>query len=68
MPETLKCPSCQAQTEPDARNCGSCGYYLKSELECLRSIDASVGVIKRILIWWVVVAFLAGAAYLAFRL
>jgi hypothetical protein len=67
MAETLKCPNCGAETEPDARKCGKCQYYLKSELECLRSIDVSVGVMKRILIWWFVVSFLGAAAYLAFR-
>jgi hypothetical protein len=48
MADTLKCPSCGAETEPGARKCGKCQYYLKSELECLRSIDASVGIMKRI--------------------
>jgi len=67
MADTLKCPSCGAETQPDARECGKCQYYLKSELECLRSIDASVGIIKRIRIWWLVVSFLAAAAYLAFK-
>jgi predicted amidophosphoribosyltransferase len=67
MAETLKCPSCGAETEPDAQMCGKCRRYLKSELECLRSIDASVGIIKRILIWWVLVAFLGASYYLAFR-
>jgi len=41
---------------------------LKSELECLRSIDASVGIIKRILIWWLVVSFLGAVAYTFFRI
>jgi hypothetical protein len=67
MTGTLKCPNCGAETESDARKCGKCQYYLKSEVECLRSIDASVGIIKRILIWWLVVSFLVAAAYLAFR-
>jgi predicted amidophosphoribosyltransferase len=67
MAEALKCPGCGADTEPDARQCPKCQRYLKSELECLRSIDASVGIIKRILIWWVVVAFLVAAVYLINR-
>ena len=67
MAGTLKCPTCGAETEPDARNCGKCQYYLKSELECLRSIDRSVGIVKRILIWWLVVSFLGAVAYIAFR-
>jgi predicted amidophosphoribosyltransferase len=67
MAETLTCPSCGAETESDVRKCIKCQYPLKSQLECLRSIDASVGIIKRILIWWLVVSFLGAAAYLAFR-
>jgi hypothetical protein len=68
MADTLKCPSCGAETEPGARKCGKCQYYLKSELECLRSIDASVGIMKRILIWWLVVSFLGGVVYIVSRL
>jgi len=68
MAETLECPSCGAQTEPDVRNCGKCQRYLKSELECLRSIDAAVGIMKRILIWWLVVSFLGGVVYIVTRL
>jgi predicted amidophosphoribosyltransferase len=68
MAETLECPSCGAKTEPDARKCGKCQRYLKSELECLRSIDASVGIMKRILIWWLVVSFFGGVIYLVNRL
>jgi hypothetical protein len=67
MAETLKCPSCGAETEPDARKCGMCQRYLKSELECLRSIDASVGIMKRILIWWLVVSFLGAVVYIVSR-
>jgi hypothetical protein len=67
MAETLKCPSCGVETAADARKCGKCQYYLKSELECLRSIDRSVGIIQRILVWWVFVAFMGAAAYFAFR-
>jgi len=68
MAETLKCPNCAAETERDARKCAVCQHYLKSELECLRSIDASVGIMKRILIWWLVASFLGASAYLAFRI
>jgi predicted amidophosphoribosyltransferase len=67
MAETLKCPNCGAETEPDARKCGKCHYHLKSELECLRSIDVSLGVVKRILIWWLVVSFLGASLYLINR-
>jgi predicted amidophosphoribosyltransferase len=68
MAETLECPSCGAATEPNARKCGKCQRYLKSELECLRSIDASVGIMKRILIWWLVVSFLGAVIYIVNRL
>lgn len=67
MAETLKCPNCGAEIDPDARKCGKCRYYLKSELECMRSIDRSVGIIQRILICWVFVAFMGAAVYFAFR-
>ena len=67
MGETLKCPNCGAENQADARKCGACQYDLKSELECLRSIDVSLGVVKRILIWWLVVSFLGAAVYVAFR-
>ena len=36
-------------------------YKEKSELEYLRSIDHSVGIIKRIAIWFLVVSFLGMA-------
>jgi hypothetical protein len=68
MADTLKCPSCGAETESGARKCGKCQYYLKSELECLRSIDAAVGIMKRILIWWLVVSFFGGVIYIVSRL
>jgi predicted nucleic acid-binding Zn ribbon protein len=64
----MKCPNCGVEIEPDARKCGGCQNYLKSELECLRSIDASVGIMKRILIWWLVVSFFGGVLYLVTKL
>ena len=67
MAEAMKCPNCAAEIEPDARKCGKCRYDLKSELECLRSIDISVGVIKRILIWFVFVTFFGAVIYFAFH-
>ena len=63
----MKCPNCTTEIESDARKCGKCHYDLKSELECLRSIDVSVGVIKRILIWWLFVSFMGASAYFAFK-
>jgi hypothetical protein len=68
MAETLKCPTCGTDNEPDARKCGKCQFYLKSELECLRSIDRAVGIMKRILIWWLVVSFMGGVVYLISKL
>jgi hypothetical protein len=68
MAETLKCPTCGADNEPDARKCGKCQFYLKSELECLRSIDRAVGIMKRILIWWLVVSFMGGVVYIVSKL
>jgi hypothetical protein len=68
MAETLKCPVCEADNNPDALKCGKCRLYLKSELECLRSIDRAVGIIKRILIWWLVVSFLGGVVYIVSKL
>jgi hypothetical protein len=68
MAETLRCPSCGTETEPDARKCGKCRYSLMSELECQRSIERSVGIIKRILIWWLVVSFLGAVLYLISRM
>ena len=65
MAETMKCPNCGAENESGARKCGKCQYDLKSELECLRSIDVAVGIIKRILIWWVFVSFVVAAVFLA---
>jgi hypothetical protein len=67
VPETLKCPNCEADIEPAARKCGKCEYYLKSELECLRSIDRLVGIIERILIWWLVVSFMGAVVYIVSR-
>jgi hypothetical protein len=68
MAETLKCPTCGADNEPDALKCRKCQFYLKSELECLRSIDRAVGIMKRILIWWLVVSFMGGVVYLISKL
>ena len=68
MAETSKCPNCAAEIALDARKCGKCRYDLKSELECLRSIDVAVGVIKRILIWFVFVTFMGAVVYFVFHL
>jgi hypothetical protein len=68
MAETLKCPICGADNKPDALKCGKCQLYLKSELECLRSIDRAVGIMNRILIWWLVVSFMGGVVYIVSKL
>ena len=58
--ETTKCPHCDVENEATAKKCASpaCDSYLKSELECLRSIDVSVTTIKRIAIWWLILSIL----------
>jgi hypothetical protein len=46
--ETLKCPSCGYANDSTARHCtspGGCRTYLKSELECLRSIDDALSAV-----------------------
>ena len=59
--ETIKCPFCGHENEPAARVCASipCHKYLKSDLECLRSIDVSLRTIKRIAILWVLLVIAA---------
>jgi hypothetical protein len=36
-----------------------CNVYIRSELECLRAIDASLKTIKGIAIWWLILSILA---------
>ena len=52
----LKCPSCGRENDQATKKCDSvdCRFYLKSDLECLRSIDLSLRTIKRIAILWLV--------------
>jgi hypothetical protein len=66
MAETTKCPYCGFENEPIARTCAKedrgqslCGRYLKSELECLRSMDVSLRTIKGVAITWLVLFILA---------
>jgi hypothetical protein len=59
--ETTLCPSCGAGNNPDAKSCESCRRYLKSGLECLRSIDVSLITIRRIARWWLILSILAVA-------
>jgi len=59
--EKTKCPKC-GQTSPiSAKKCSAavfCGYDLKSELECIRSIDVSLITIRRIAKWWLMLSIL----------
>ena len=59
----LKCPYCGFLNQPDAKTCGArspiCRKYLKSDLECFRSIDVSLTTIKRIAIWWMILPIVA---------
>jgi uncharacterized membrane protein YvbJ len=74
MAETVKCPTCGATNDPASKECVDCGAYLKSELECLRSIeqtlktpdlrclqsiDGTLKTIRRIAIWWLILSILA---------
>ena len=56
--QTAKCPYCGFLNDPAAKQCAStsCNSYLKSDLECLRSIEVSVRTIKRITIWWLILS------------
>ncbi len=70
--ETTKCPSCGVENEPTEKRCKSvrCRCYLKSDVECLRSIDLSIRTIKRIAILWVllvIAAILGFVVYLVDR-
>ena len=59
MAETLKCPACGTENEVNAKECSKCPAFLKSDLECLRSIDRSLGTIKGIAIWWLILSILS---------
>lgn len=58
--EKTKCPKCGETSPTSANKCAAiaCGYGLKSELECLRSIDVSLITIRRIAKWWLVLSIL----------
>jgi hypothetical protein len=60
MAETVKCPACGRENDPANKECASipCHAYLKSDLECLRSIDRSIRTIKRIAVWWLILSIL----------
>jgi len=57
----LRCPKCGMVNSPSDRKCEalSCSYDLKSDLECLRSIDLSLKGIKRIAIWFLILSILS---------
>jgi hypothetical protein len=61
MAATTKCPFCGFENDSAAKECASipCHSYLKSELECFRSIDLSLRTIKRIAIWWLILSIAA---------
>ena len=63
MAETVKCPRCGAANDPAARECSSsyCGFYLKSAIETLWSIDGTLKTIKGIAIWWLILSILGVA-------
>lgn len=59
--ETTKCPKCNYDNALDAKVCGNlgnCRAYLRSEIECLRSSDASLRTIKRIATAWFILTLL----------
>lgn len=56
--ETLKCQFCKRDTPIGESACTKCGHYLKSELECARSIDHSLIILRRIAIWFLVLSIL----------
>ena len=58
--EKTKCPKCGQASPISAKKCSglSCRADLKSEIECLRSIDVSLITIRRIAIWFLVLSIL----------
>jgi uncharacterized membrane protein len=66
--ETVKCPVCGSEGESTAKNCTKCNVYIRSELECLRGIDASIKTIKGIAIWWLILSILSVIAALLYVL
>jgi hypothetical protein len=57
----LRCPKCGLGNSPSDRKCEalSCRYDLKSDIECLRSIDLSLKGIRRIAIWFLILSILS---------
>lgn len=64
--QTARCPSCHYDNEVGAKKCATegCKLYLKSELECLRTIDISLRTVKNIAVWWFVLSILGAAVYI----
>ena len=58
--ETTSCPGCGQQNVVTAKECFaiSCRAVLKSELECLRSIDKSLITVRRIAVWFLILSLL----------
>ena len=67
MAETIKCPSCGFESTSTAKRC-ACGLSLvavspKSEIDYLKSLDASLTTIKNIMLWWLVLSIAATVLY-----
>jgi hypothetical protein len=62
--QTTSCPGCGQQNAVTAEKCFaiSCHAVLKSELECLRSIDKSLITVRRIAIWFLILS-IAGTLF-----
>ena len=65
MDEIVKCPACGSEGESTAQNCTKCKVYIRSELECIRDIDASLKrvdaslkTITNIAVWWLILSIL----------
>jgi ribosomal protein L40E len=54
-----RCIACGYDNDVRATECARCGARLRSEVECLRMIDASLRTIKRIAIWWLILSILS---------
>jgi uncharacterized membrane protein YvbJ len=68
MAETLKCPLCGSEGQFTASQCTKCSVYIRSELDILRDVDvslktvnASLKVIKDIVICWLILSLFAVA-------
>jgi hypothetical protein len=67
MAEIVKCPACGSEGESAAGYCTKCKVYIRSELQCLNEINASLRTIKNIVVGWVLLSALIGIAYIVAR-